>query len=192
MQRQHAEAQKNHCTLCGIRLAGMKRRLFCVADGGNFIVKRCKVGPFLYPVLANSSPAEELGDANKYLCIPCVNWKRRAERGRLRRTAQPMLQLDQLLLYLMQPGRFHEPDHRCMTRLIVAVRQPDNIYRHIFPAPVQWIIQNIEGNTYPHCVAAWWKYNERTEFFSYPQEAKRVRCAVKAGLVEEVLDASLP
>jgi hypothetical protein len=98
-----------------------------------------------------------------------------------------MLQLDQLLLFLMQPGRFHEPDHRCMARLIIAVRQPDNIYHHIFPAPVQWIVRSIEGNTYPHCVAAWWKYNERTEFFSYPQEAKRVRCAVKAGLVEETL-----
>jgi hypothetical protein len=69
----------------------------------------------------------------------------------------------------MQPGRFHEPDRRCMERLIVAVRQPGNIYRHIFPAPVAWIVRNVEGNTYQHCVAAWWKYNERTEFFSYPR-----------------------
>ncbi len=28
---------------------------------------------------------------------------------------------------------------------------------------------------------AWWEYNGRTEFFASPFEARRVRCAIKAG-----------
>lgn len=178
------DPRSTHCAFCGINLQnGLKRRLFNAAQGRKFILQRCKETPFLYSVL--TQPGTESPE-KQYLCIPCVNWKRRAEHGRLKRTRQPMLQLDQMILFLMQPGRFQEPDHRCMERLVVAVRQPDNLYRWIFPAPVQRIIQDISGDTYQHCVAAWWLYNGRTEFFSSPQEAKRVRSAVKAGLVQEV------
>jgi hypothetical protein len=95
-----------------------------------------------------------------------------------------MLQLDQMILFLLQPGRFPEPDHRCMERLVKAVRQPDNLYHRVFPMPVQWITRRIEGDTFQHCVAAWWLYNNKTEFFASPQEAKRVRGVVKNGLVD--------
>ena len=44
----------------------------------------------------------------------------------------------------------------------------------------------MRGNTYQHCVAAWWEYNGRTEFFATAQEARRVRCALKAGLLAPV------
>ena len=178
-----------HCALCGINLQnGLKRRLYNAAQGRRFVLNCCKDTPFLYQVLAN--PASRLGaPCKQYLCIPCVNWKRRAEYGRLKRTRQPMLQLDQMILFLMQPGRFQEPDHRCMDRLVVSIRQPDNVYRCIFPAPAQHIIRLISGNTYQHCVAAWWVYNGRTEFFSSSQEAKRVRSAVKAGLVQDTAES---
>lgn len=115
-----------HCTLCGIRLIGLKRRLFCVGEGLKFISERCKATPFVHAQLLDSLAG---ASGKRVLCIPCVNWKRRAERGTLKRTSSPMLQLDQLIVYLMQPGRHQEPDFRCMERLIAAVRQPDNPYR---------------------------------------------------------------
>lgn len=67
----------------------------------------------------------------------------------------------------------------------MAVRQPDNLYRNLFPSPVLKITMDISDNTYQHCVAAWWRYNDRTEFFASAQEAKRVRSAIKAGLIKE-------
>jgi hypothetical protein len=157
---------------------GVRKRFFNAVQGSYFVHERCKPTPFLYEFLADGG----LGGGKHYLCIPCVNWKRRAEHGTLRRTRQPMLQLDQMILFLMQPGRFQEPDHRCMERLVMAVRQPGNMYRHIFPIPVLTMVDSIKGDTYLHCVVAWWEYNGRTEFFSSSQEAKRVRSAVKAGL----------
>ena len=168
-----------HCTLCGIRLAGLKRRLFCPVEGRAFFRERCKPSPFLHAFL--SQRKSDLG-VKHYLCIPCVNWKRRVQQGSLRRTGRPMLQLDRMILFLLQPGRHQEPDMRCMERLVEALRQPCNPYRSVFPAPVQWIADRIRGNTYQHCVLAWWEFNGRTEFFASAQEARRVRCAVKAGL----------
>lgn len=119
----------HRCTFCGINLLGMKRRLFCPTEGRAFIEKRCKATPFLHAHLLASLLS---ASGRQVLCIPCVNWKRRAERGTLRRQAVPMLQLDQLLLFLMQPGKHQEPDLRCMERLIKAVRQPENPYRQPF------------------------------------------------------------
>lgn len=171
------------CTLCGISLVGGKRRLFGPKEGHRFISEQCKPTPFLYTYLLDLLARTKDRQA---LCIPCVNWKRRADHGGLKRTCIPMLQLDQMILFLMQPGKHQEPDMRCMERLVRAVRQPGNPYsRLIFPLPVQRIVRLIRGETYLHCVAAWWEYNGRTEFFASTQEAKRVRCAVKAGLVEE-------
>lgn len=177
-----------HCSFCGINLMnGLKRRLFHPAQGRRFVLQRCKTSPFLYPLITSDEyPFSRPRKCKQYLCIPCVNWKRRAEHGRLKRTRQPMLQLDQMLLFLMQPGHFQEPDHRCMERLVTAIRQPDNLYRNIFPAPVQRMVLSITGNTYPHCVVAWWLYNGKTEFFATPQEAKRVRSALKTGLLDSL------
>jgi len=173
-------APQHHCTFCGLPLAGSKRRLFNPKEGLRFITRRCKPTPFLHAhLLGRLAHAKD----KQALCIPCVNWKRRAEHGRLRRTCRPMLQLDQMILYLMQPGKHHEPDLRCMERLVKAVRAPSNPYlTQVFPLPVQSIARAISGDTYWHCVVAWWEYNGRTEFFASPHEAKRVRTALKAGL----------
>lgn len=171
---------QQHCTLCGIHLVGMKRRLFSPAEGHKFVVEQCKPTPFLHALLTAALPGE--GKRKQALCIPCVNWKRRAEQGVLRRTSSPMLQLDQMTLFLLQPGKHLEPDQRCMERLVSAVRQPGNPYfRLVFPLPVQRIVRDIRGNTFQDCVMAWWEYNGRTEFFASAQEARRVRCALKAG-----------
>lgn len=174
------------CSFCGRNLGGLQKRLFNQDKFRKFVLEKCKETPFIYPILARDhDPVCPMRAGKQYLCIPCVNWRRRAESGRLRRHLKPMLQLDQMLLFLLQPGRFPEPDHRCMNRLVAAVRQPENMYRPFFPAPVVWMVDHIEENTYQHCVGAWWRYNHRTVFFASPQEAKRVRCAVKNGIVDE-------
>lgn len=176
------QGQRQHCSFCGITLVGRKRRLFCPREGLRFVSEQCKPTPFLYSFLTNKLPCLS---EKQPLCIPCVNWKRRAEHGKLKRTSMPMLQLDQMVLFLMQPGKHQEPDMRCMERLVVAVRQQSNPYRPILPLPVQTITLAIKGDTYLHCVAAWWEYNNRTAFFASTQEARRVRCALKVGMIKD-------
>ena len=167
---------QHHCVLCGIHLAGMKRRFFCPDEGKRFVEDACKPTPFLHAFLSSRRP-----EGKQYMCIPCVNWKRRIVQGSRRRFGRPMLQLDRMILFLMQPGRHQEPDMRCMERLVKAVRQPSNPYLTLFPSPVRWIVAHARGDTYQDCVAAWWEYNGRTEFFASSYEARRVRCALKAG-----------
>lgn len=166
-----------HCILCGIHLLGMKRRVFNQVEGQSFVRKLCKPTPFLHTRLSSQSVLP----GKHFMCIPCVNWKRRIAQGSRRRFGRPMLQLDQMILFLLQPGRHPEPDMRCMKRLVKAVRQPGNPYLPLFPAPVRWIVSRIRGNTYADCVVAWWEYNGRTEFFASAHEARRVRCALKGG-----------
>lgn len=165
------------CVLCGIRLEGLKRRLFCPVEGQRFVRERCKPTPFLHAFLS----ACDTRDRTQYMCIPCVNWKRRAVQAVPRQKVKPLLQLDQMILFLMQPGRHPEPDLRCMERLVRAIRQPDNPYSAtVFPTPVRWIASRIAGDSFRDCVMAWWEYNGRTEFFASAQEGRRVRCALKA------------
>ena len=173
---QRVSERQSCCVLCGIRLDGMKRRFFCPVQGSRFVRDSCKPSPFVHAFLAREGA---LDGVKHYMCIPCVNWKRRIVDGSRRRFGRPLLQLDQMILYLMQPGRHQEPDMRCMQRLVRAVCQPSNPYLHLFPTPVRWMVGRIKGYAYRDCVLAWWEYNGRTEFFSSPQEARRVRSAVK-------------
>ena len=100
-----------------------------------------------------------------------------------------MLQMDQLICFLMQPGVYMEPDHRCMERLIRAARQLDNPYRRVFPLPVQTILDAAKSNNFRACVDAWWEYNGHTEFFASGQEARRVRYLVKSGADDSDTDS---
>lgn len=168
----------DYCCLCGIRLAGLKRRYQSHSDSSAFVRGRCKPSPFLFAHLVNS-PLRTDASLRQGICIPCVNWRRRVETCGLRRTRQPMLQLDQLVCFLLRPGPHTEPDHRCMERLIRAARQPDNPYRSLFPLPVQAILDATKDDTFHACVVAWWEYNGHTEFFASGQEARRVRCIIK-------------
>jgi hypothetical protein len=171
---------QDFCGLCGIRLVGPRRRYCSSKDLRRFAQGMCKETEFLFRALELSYP-----DEGRYsVCIPCVNWKRRVELGSLRRRKKPYLQMDSLVLYLLHPGLVPEPDHRCMERLICAGRQKDNPYRAVFPLPILSILDRTTGNTYLHAIAAWWEYNGRTMFFQSAQVARRVRCAIKSGLVE--------
>jgi hypothetical protein len=176
MSSRCGKPSNSFCCLCGIRLTqGVKRRYQRAAECAAFVRKRCKASPFLYSFLVAQTGAEAIG-----VCIPCVNWKRRVETCGLRRMRLPMLQLDQLICFLLRPGQHMEPDRRCMGRLVLAARDPGNPYRCVFPAPVKAILERVEADTFVACVAAWWEYNGRTEFFASGQEARRVRGAVKA------------
>lgn len=170
------------CGFCGICLIGLKRRFQCPKEIQAFAARRCKPTQFLYSFIVHASNNNNGTPlpTRQALCIPCVNWKRRVGTGEgLKRTKQPMLQIDQLILYLMQPGKHQEPDHRCMERLVMAVRQGTNPFIGVLPVPVQTIISLVKDNTYRDCVLAWWEYNGRTRFFASAPEARRVRCAVK-------------
>ena len=181
-----------HCCLCGIKLFGLKRRFQSPANTAAFVAKHCKPTPFIYPLLSSESGG---GDSSvsksgqqsckrrsmlRGVCIPCVNWKRRVETCGLKRSKHPMLQLDQLICFLMQPGYHVEPDHRCMERLVMAAQQPDNPFRSFFPVAVQTILDAAKAPTSQACVYAWWEYNGCTEFMASGPEARRVRCVVKA------------
>ena len=177
-----------HCCLCGGKLPpGVKRRFQSLVENRAFILARCKPSPFLYRALVHhpqqqqqprlaggGGPHQRLG-----ICIPCVNWKRRVETTGLKRTQQPMLQLDQLMCFLLRPGPYPEPDHRCMERLVHAARDPGNPYRSLFPAPVLAILDAVKGDTHQDCMQAWWDFNGRTEFFASGQEARRIRNVLK-------------
>lgn len=177
-----------HCCLCGIKLLGLKRRFQSRANTAAFVSKHCKPTPFVYRLLSSDTgvlradqPAiPKRRSMLQGVCIPCVNWKRRVETCGLKRSKHPMLQLDQLICFLMQPGYHMEPDHRCMERLVLAAQQQDNPLRPLFPVAVQAILDAAKAPTSHACVYAWWEYNGCTEFMASGQEARRVRYVVKA------------
>ncbi len=164
---------RDHCCLCGIKFGSkMKRRMLNAKELASFVRNQCRPTPFVYRMLI---APECLGGTVFGVCIPCVNWKRRISVLPAKRRLQPMLQLDQLVYYLLRPGFFIEPDRRCIGRLLAGVRQPGNPFIRAFPLPAQTILSNLKDNTYDECVRAWWDYNGNTEFFGSGAEAKRVR-----------------
>lgn len=169
---------QEHCCLCGIRFApGMKRRMQDRQELTAFVTRRCWPTPFLFQALSCRHASVQGRGGRLGVCIPCVNWKRRVMEvaSSKRRRRLPMLQLDQLIYYLLRPGVHAEPDRRCMGRLLAGSRQADNPFRPLFPLPVQTILSALKRDTYGACIEAWWEYNGRTEFFASGGEAKRVR-----------------
>ena len=57
-------------------------------------------------------------------------------------------QVDQLILYLLQPGRHQEPDARCMGRLVKAAKQEQgNCTLHAWPLPALGVLERMRGFT---------------------------------------------
>lgn len=172
---------QDHCCLCGTpSKPGTKRRMQDRQELVNFVTRRCWPTPFLFQALSQclqDARDEESREERLVVCIPCVNWKRRVAEVTLskRRNRLPMLQLDQIIYYLLRPGVHPEPDRRCMGRLLAGARQADNPFRHLFPLPVQTILSALKRDTYTACIEAWWDYNGRTEFLASGGEAKRIR-----------------
>jgi hypothetical protein len=170
------------CYLCGIGLGARRRRYQEHAPLLEFLKDRCTPTSMVYAHLAGAPPLK----GKLPLCIPCVNWKRRGAHKR------GYLQLDQLMLSVMQPGRFREPDQRCLGRLLDALLFPHNPLRCAFPLPVAGVLSRLgpRDRSLAGISQAWWEYNHRTAFFRHAQTARLVRGLVKQTPDEEkTLDA---
>lgn len=159
-----------HCFLCGITLsAGKGRRYRCPLELRAFVTNKCQPTPMAYAhiteglVLQHETP----------ICIPCVNWKRRTER----RSGKSYLQVDQLIGYILQPGRMQDPDSRCLVRLIEALQDQTSPFAraHVIPLPVLEILSRMEARDLDSIARVWWDLNGRSSFFRHPQTAKIIR-----------------
>jgi hypothetical protein len=162
----------DHCFLCGISLPLDRQRRYKPSEELRaFVRARCVPTPVAYACIdeADGLPEESL------VCIPCINWKRRASgRGQ-----KQYLQVDQLVAYILQPGRMDLPEQRCVGRLLAALADPANPLGPRFPLPVQAIVARLETHDVPSIVRAWWELNGRTLFFRHPQTARLVRSLQK-------------
>jgi len=159
-----------HCFLCGISLtAGKGKRYKNTQELRCFVRDKCQPTPLAFAHLSESCcvPLESP------LCIPCVNWKRRTAV----RPGKSLLQVDQLIGYIMQPGRMNEPDSRCLVRLIEALRDETSPFAraHAIPLPVRHILSRLETNDLASIAKAWWDLNGRSSFFRHAQTAKIIR-----------------
>ena len=143
---------------------------------------RCQPTPHAYRHFSGLD-----GPGRVLVCIPCVNWQRRACLAKDRR---PYLLLDQLILFMLEPGRTPMPDQRCTLRLLRSLKGGDDwvtrTLRLQMPVPVQAMLDALpEGCLEPGLilgalVRAWWDYNGRSAFFAHHQTAKLVRRVVKS------------
>lgn len=125
------------------------------------------------------------------VCIPCVNWKHRCNTGHLVRSkenprrrmyntakkfSKPLLQIDQSILFLIQPGKmwiwcfvacsrltghirtgkYAVPDERCWQRLLDVLFDPSGlVYQHIMPPNVRSIVSSMMDTDVHGVVRAW-------------------------------------
>lgn len=163
------------CFLCGIALPDDRRRRYKPsAELQEFVRARCVPTPLAYARIAEADGLPEEAP----LCIPCVNWKRRAG-GRGAKKAQ--LQVDQLIAYVLQPGRVAELDQRCVGRLLEALADPGSPFAACVPLPVRAIVARLDAPDLPSITKAWWELNGHTRFFRHPQTARLVRTMQKHG-----------
>lgn len=162
-----------HCFLCGISLPDERRcRYRPTEELQAFVRASCVPTPLAYARIADAFDLPEEAP----VCIPCVNWKRRAS---ARGGKKSHLQLDQLISYVLQPGRMAEPDQRCVARLLEALADPSSPFAACVPLPVRTIVASLEAPDLPSITKAWWELNGRTRFFRHPQTARLVRTMQK-------------
>jgi hypothetical protein len=161
-----------HCFLCGITLPeNRQRRYKPSAELQAFVRARCVPTPLAYACIDEAAGLPE----ESPVCIACINWKRRAGcRGK-----KQHLQVDQLAMYVMQPGRMAELDQRCVGRLLDALADPTSPFARCLPLPVTEIVSRLEAHDVPSITKAWWDFNARTRFFRHPQTARLVRTLQK-------------
>jgi hypothetical protein len=147
---------------------------------------RCQPTPYGYQHFSSIK-----GEDRVLLCISCVNWQRRASGACKRKTGtarKPLLLMDQVTLFMMEPGTVPFPDQRCVLRLVMSLRTPGTdwvprLLLGLMPVPVQTMIsmlpEKVEGSVLTALVRVWWEYNGRTVFFSHHLTAKLVRKMIK-------------
>lgn len=168
----------DHCFLCGISLSGRQPRRFKPTEElQQFVKARCHPTPMAFAFITERQhPALE-----SPVCIPCVNWRRRA----CLRSCKTHLQVDQLISYVLQPGRMSELDQRCLARLLDALLDSSSPFACVIPLPVQAILSRLERRDFVSIAKAWWELNGHTRFFRHTQTARIVR-AIQKG--EEPVD----
>jgi hypothetical protein len=186
--------QSQRCWLCQQKLGSSKSsRMQGFDTMREFVKDLCQPTPFWYQWLVNVCVPVNL-------CIACVNWKRRcstgaqvrsrsvvgkyvkigSKRATVKKYEKPMLQLDQLILFLMYPGRFTPPDQRCLHRLLESLMDPGNMVWHVVPMCVKGVLAQVDGTCgVQDLVKAWWVFNGRTPFLKNPILGRMVRAAIK-------------
>ena len=161
-----------HCFLCGISLPACKNRRYKpTQELQRFVQASCQATPMAFAYITNhvDFPRESP------VCIPCVNWKRRTEA----RKGKTLLQVDQLISYILQPGRMGELDQRCLPRLVEALSDKGSPFAPSVPLPVQSILARAESGDSLSLALAWWEFNGRSQFFRHTQTAKIIRGFLK-------------
>ena len=153
---------------------------------GQFVSARCQPTAYGYQYFSAVK-----GEDQVLLCISCVNWQRRASGAGKRKAGpvkKPLLLMDQVAHFMMEPGTTPFPDQRCVLRLVTSLRNPGGnpvpeLLLSLMPVPVQTMIMMLperpEG-VLNAIVGAWWDYNGRTVFFAHHLTAKLVRKMVKS------------
>lgn len=158
-----------NCFLCGIRMIKERKcRYKSTSELQAFVRDRCVPTPIAHQRIT------EAGDLPDQVpvCIPCVNWKRRASvAGR----GKHYLQVDQLVMYILQPGRMAELDQRCVGRLLDALAEPTSPFAASIPLPVRAILARLDAHDLQSITKSWWEQNGYTRFFRHPQTARLVR-----------------
>ena len=200
---------ESHCFFCQKSLDDRKRaRAQDMSYLHTFLTQKCHVTPFLYRFLLNISSNEQLAEITPMICIACVNWKLRCGNGLLARSrnsnsrrrhcmsyptkfTRPLLQIDQLLLFLVNPGKHFLPDRRCLLRLIESMQNKGNVFlQTIIPQNVLHIVTQIDIQSpliVNDMIRAWWEYNNQPVFMMHSETARLVRNMLKNGDSERVL-----
>lgn len=167
------------CVLCGVRCEDPELcRLVDTADVQRALRLNCIETALHYRAVMALPPGER-----RPLCLFCVNWKRRAglrQNVRRERLHRPLFftPLDVALLHGLSPGHFQEPDQRCFERLAACAADPRNGYAAIIPECLRAVLgaqPRAGGLTTVDVLGAWWRLNEQTAFFRFPETARAVR-----------------
>ena len=172
------------CIFCGGHIppsAVYNKRKRTLTSLSQFVSARCHATPYGYQYFSTAK-----GEDKVLLCISCVNWQRRSS---LRRKSgkKPLLLMDQVALFMMEPGTTPFPDQRCVLRLVRSLRNCDHwvpkLLLGLMPVPVQTMIgmlpERLEGSMLNAIVKVWWDYNGKTSFLTHHLTAKLVRKMLK-------------
>lgn len=178
----------HHCWMCQCKLTSEEHRVIDLEELKDFISTHTTPTPFMYTWILNATTGTPM------VCIPCSNWKRRCLSGTMTRHKtyinkttppiykkfqKPLMQMDQLIMFMFHPGRYHVPDKRCIERLMQSLNDDTNVLQMIIPAKLRKMVATCQGSTEHDLVRAWWQYNNYTHFMSHPGNSRMVRGMLK-------------
>jgi len=174
--------QTRQCLLCGIYGAGVPFRTRTVAHIQNVLTKYIQETPFVWRYIRDRLWGVKQ-DASVDICAPCMQWMQRACNYASQRTTRYMLLVDQLVMYVMHPGRAPGKtaciQARVYSRILQTLRQPGNPLMFICPLMVKDIITNKLDPDHKkplmHIMQQWWVINGSPEILPSAEVARAVR-----------------